>query len=103
MRPAAIGNFMDTNPFSPTPPDWAEKAAHAVPLCCPTCRASPKEAKAVWLNRRAPVFIEGFTRRKWQEFYHCECGTAWWGWSNERETPEWLIERNARRDAAGNN
>ena len=100
MKPIAIGNFMDTNPFSPTPPEWVQKATHAVPFCCPTCQATPKEAKAVWLNRRAPVFIEGFSRRKWQEFYQCECETVWWGWSNERETPEWLIERNARLDAA---
>jgi hypothetical protein len=41
----------------------------------------------VWINRRSPVSIEN-RRRKWQEFYLCECGKAWWGWSNERAPNE---------------
>lgn len=45
------------------------------------------EAQAVWINRRAPVYTEDH-RRKWQEFYHCSCGTAWWAWSSDRPKPE---------------
>ena len=59
---------------------------------CRTCSAiwlpqlaakGSREAKQVWLNRRAPVFTEG-RKRKWQEFYQCECDTVWWGWSSDR-------------------
>ncbi|MBF2080061.1 MAG: hypothetical protein IGR76_16465 [Synechococcales cyanobacterium T60_A2020_003] len=73
--------------FSPAPPDWAQSAKHAHPFCCPTCKASCMEAQAVWINRRAPVYTEDH-RRKWQEFYHCSCGTAWWAWSSDRPKPE---------------
>jgi hypothetical protein len=73
--------------FSPTPPDWRERATHAEGFCCPQCRASSSEATAVWLDRRSPVYIEN-RKRKWQEFYLCQCDTAWWGWSNEREPNE---------------
>lgn len=69
--------------FSPFPPDWTQKAVHAQPFGCPSCGASSTEAKQVWLNRRAPVFTDG-RKRKWQEFYNCECGTVWWGWSSDR-------------------
>jgi hypothetical protein len=24
------------------------------------------------------------SRRKWQEFYHCQCDRVWWGWSSDR-------------------
>ena len=68
--------------FSPIPPDWTKDATHAVPFGCPACGEDSKAAKRVWLNRQSPVFIEG-RKRKWQEFYLCECETAWWGWSSD--------------------
>ncbi len=40
-------------------------------------------AQRVWINRRAPVYTPDH-RRKWQEFYQCECGKAWWAWSSDR-------------------
>ncbi|EKQ70678.1 hypothetical protein OsccyDRAFT_0980 [Leptolyngbyaceae cyanobacterium JSC-12] len=69
--------------FDPTPPIWSEKAIHASEFCCPACRASSKVATRVWINRRSPVFTEDH-RRKWQEFYLCECQQAWWAWSSDR-------------------
>ena len=73
--------------FSSTPPEWTAQAVHAVPFCCPTCKADPTKAVKVWLNRRSPV--TGYDlRRKWQEFYLCECGTPWWGWSSDRPPSE---------------
>lgn len=70
--------------FSPVPPGWTRAAVHATQFQCPQCGASAARAKAVWINRRAPVYTESH-RRKWQEFYHCgECSTAWWGWSSDR-------------------
>jgi hypothetical protein len=69
--------------FTSTPPEWTQTAVHAVNFCCPSCKASAAEARDVWLNRRAPVSISE-NRRKWQEFYLCECNTTWWGWSNDR-------------------
>ncbi len=69
--------------FAPFPPSWTKDAVHAQPFGCPACGAGSREAKAVWLNRRAPVYTEG-RKRKWQEFYQCECGTVWWGWSSDR-------------------
>ena len=75
--------------FSPFPPDWAKAACHAYEFCCPRCEASAGQAKAVWINRRSPVYTEGH-RRKWQEFYQCgECDTAWWAWSSDRPTPKY--------------
>ncbi|MGF1515998.1 MAG: hypothetical protein ACFB5Z_20195 [Elainellaceae cyanobacterium] len=69
--------------FAPTPPDWAQEAVHARQFCCPRCDAASQAAIAVWLNRRSPVYT--FDRqRKWQEFYRCECGAAWWAWSSDR-------------------
>lgn len=88
---------METNPFSSLPPEWAAGAEHGLPFCCPRCKGTPQVAQQVWINRRSPVFIEGFNRRKWQEFYLCECDMAWWGWSNDRPIPDWLQERNARQ------
>lgn len=35
------------------------------------------------MNRRSPVFTLDH-RRKWQEFYKCGCGAAWWAWSSDR-------------------
>ncbi|WP_416674064.1 hypothetical protein [Egbenema bharatensis] len=69
--------------FALTPPDWTRSATHAHAFGCPACKASPLEAHQVWINRRAPVFTEDH-RRKWQEFYHCQCGTVWWAWSSDR-------------------
>ncbi|ACK71436.1 conserved hypothetical protein [Gloeothece citriformis PCC 7424] len=73
--------------FSPTPPPWLEKAIHATNFCCPRCRASAAKAQRVWINRRAPVLGEDY-RRKWQEFYLCECEQAWWAWSSDRPPSE---------------
>ncbi|MBD2455697.1 hypothetical protein H6G80_16605 [Nostoc sp. FACHB-87] len=69
--------------FAPIPPEWTSKAVHAYEFCCPTCRSSSLEALQVWINRRSPVFSEEH-RRKWQEFYQCHCGCAWWAWSSDR-------------------
>ncbi len=77
--------------FSLTPPDWIERATHAQAFCCPSCHATSQEATTAWINRRSPVLLEN-RRRKWQEFYHCQCGTAWWGWSDER-TPNEFADR----------
>ncbi|MGI0489696.1 hypothetical protein ACN4EK_30120 [Pantanalinema rosaneae CENA516] len=73
--------------FAPTPPDWTEPAIHAQEFCCPSCRSSSQAAQRVWVNRRSPVFTEDH-RKKWQEFYLCECGKAWWAWSNQRPPSE---------------
>ena len=77
--------------FLPVAPPWTESAVHAVGFRCPTCGEPPGKAKRVWLNRRSPVFMENY-KRKWQEFYDCECGCVWWGWSNERP-PNGLSQR----------
>jgi hypothetical protein len=69
--------------FDPVSPDWAQSATHAHEFCCPQCQASCLEAQRVWINRRSPVFTENH-RRKWQEFYECQCGQAWWAWSSDR-------------------
>ena len=69
--------------FAPFPPPWTKDAVHAQPFGCPQCGAGSREAQNVWLNRRAPVFTNG-RKRKYQEFYQCECGAAWWGWSCDR-------------------
>ena len=70
--------------FSPFPPEWTESATHATQFCCPQCGAESRQAKAVWINRRSPVYGVDH-RRKWQEFYHCgDCGTPWWAWSSDR-------------------
>lgn len=73
--------------FDLVPPDWAEAAVHAMRFCCPKCSESSKAAERVWINRRSPVYTED-RRRKWQEFYLCECGTAWWAWSSDRPPSE---------------
>ena len=71
------------NPFDPIPPEWVTKAIHARQFCCPTCQAASAAATQVWINRRSPVFDQAH-RRKWQEFYECQCGCAWWAWSSDR-------------------
>jgi hypothetical protein len=86
--------------FALTPPPWTEQSIHAKLFCCPTCRRASTEAQAVWLNRRSPVYTHD-QRKKWQEFYHCECGTAWWAWSDQRPPNEYAdrqIEIPPQRD-----
>ncbi|GAB4322015.1 MAG: hypothetical protein OHK0047_05210 [Leptolyngbyaceae cyanobacterium] len=73
--------------FDPNPPDWTQTATHAAEFQCPSCRALSKAATRVWINRRSPVYTED-RRRKWQEFYLCECHTAWWAWSSDRPPSE---------------
>jgi hypothetical protein len=69
--------------FSPEPPKWIDPAIHAREFCCPRCQATSSQAKQVWLNRRSPVNTpEG--KRKWQEFYECDCEFVWWAWSSDR-------------------
>ncbi|MEM1427139.1 MAG: hypothetical protein AAGF75_11375, partial [Cyanobacteria bacterium P01_H01_bin.130] len=80
----------------PIAPAWTKSATHAIGFRCPACGETPAKAQRVWLNRRSPVFMENY-KRKWQEFYHCECGCAWWGWSNERP-PNELAERDRESD-----
>lgn len=75
-------------PFTPIPPDWTTTAVHAVQFSCPTCGAASGAAEAVWINRRSPVYTYNH-QRKWQEFYRCECGTAWWAWSSDRPPNSW--------------
>jgi hypothetical protein len=77
--------------FSPTPPNWTELATHAQGFCCPNCSSGSTAATAAWINRRSPILLEN-RKRKWQEFYNCECGTAWWGWSDDR-TPNEFADR----------
>lgn len=72
--------------FAPNPPEWIKTAIHAIPFCCPRCQSSSRKAKKVWLNRYAPVLMENY-RRKWQEFYQCECEQVWWAWSSDRPAP----------------
>ncbi|MGF1492900.1 MAG: hypothetical protein ACFBSC_10705 [Microcoleaceae cyanobacterium] len=69
--------------FQPISPEWTTEATHANQFCCPQCGASSRSAQQVWINRRSPVYIEN-QKRKWQEFYKCECGCPWWAWSNDR-------------------
>ncbi|MEA5466702.1 hypothetical protein [Leptothoe sp. PORK10 BA2] len=76
--------------FSSVPPQWTESATHALTFCCPRCGATAAGATAAWINRRAPVYTHNH-KRKWQEFYHCECGTAWWGWSSDRPPNPWQV------------
>jgi len=45
------------------------------------------EAQKVWINRRSPVYTEN-SKRKWQEFYQCQCGSVWWAWSSDRPPSE---------------
>lgn len=74
--------------FSAVAPNWTQKAVHAYGFNCPTCgRSNVEAAQNVWINRRSPVYSEG-QRRKWQEFYDCECGCVWWAWSSDRPPSE---------------
>jgi hypothetical protein len=74
--------------FALTPPEWTTKAVHAVEFCCPACRTASIAAQNVWLNRRSPVYTHD-RRKKWQEFYHCQCGSVWWAWSSDRQPNEY--------------
>lgn len=74
--------------FSPTPPDWTASATHALTFCCPSCNDAAGDAQRVWINRRAPVYTHNH-KRKWQEFYQCECGKVWWAWSSDRPPNPW--------------
>ncbi len=73
--------------FSPVPPKWTKSATHALGFSCPNCHAGAGESVQVWINRRAPVMTEDY-HRKWQEFYQCQCGAAWWAWSSDRPPSE---------------
>ncbi len=73
--------------FELIPPEWASAAIHALEFSCPACHAPCTEATAVWINRRSPVYTDDH-RRKWQEFYLCSCGCAWWAWSSDRPPSE---------------
>jgi len=74
---------MDIDAFMTEAPSWTQSAVHVQTFSCPACQAGPGAAEAVWINRRSPVYAPE-QRRKWQEFYHCGCGQAWWAWSNDR-------------------
>jgi hypothetical protein len=77
--------------FASMSPDWTASAVHARSFCCPTCGQSSLKAMAVWINRRSPVYSEEADprrRRKWQEFYKCECEAVWWAWSSDRPPTE---------------
>lgn len=89
IQPHSSLHHMDA--FAPTPPDWIESAVHAWEFCCPACKAASTEAQQVWINRRSPVFTDR-QGRKWQEFYHCHCGTAWWAWSSDRPPSEFTAD-----------
>ncbi|MGV0024278.1 hypothetical protein [Phormidesmis priestleyi] len=81
--------------FEPMPPAWTKSAVHAHEFHCSTCRKTCIEAERVWINRRSPVFLEDY-RKKWQEFYQCQCGTVWWAWSSDRPPSE-LADRDPPR------
>ncbi|MDV3349604.1 hypothetical protein D0962_07130 [Leptolyngbyaceae cyanobacterium CCMR0082] len=76
--------------FSPDPPKWAESATHALTFSCPHCSESASVATDVWINRRSPVYTHNH-KRKWQEFYQCKCGVAWWAWSSDRPPNSWQV------------
>jgi hypothetical protein len=78
--------------FSPTPPDWINHAVHSFDFQFPQCRETARKAEKVWINRRSPVMTEDY-RRKWQEFYQCECGQGWWGWSSDRPPSDLIRDK----------
>ena len=51
---------------------------------------SASAANEVWIYRRAPVYTHNH-KRKWQEFYNSDCGTAWWAWSSDRPPNPWQV------------
>ena len=79
------------NAFSVNPPEWTTKAIHSTAFYCPTCQAKAKQAVSVWINRRSPV-TDSNLKRKWQEFYLCECKAAWWSWNSDRPIAEEKID-----------
>lgn len=82
--------------FDPNPPEWTQQAVHAFEFCCPQCKATSMKAQRVWLNRRSPVYTDTH-RRKWQEFYQCQCGYVWWAWSSDRPSEIYPPESDPRR------
>jgi hypothetical protein len=78
--------------FTPNPPEWTQQATHAYEFCCPSCHSSSREAQFVWINRRSPVFTQDH-RRKWQEFYQCNCSRVWWAWSTDRPPNEFALRQ----------
>ncbi len=74
--------------FSQIPPEWVDSATHALKFCCPRCGEPASVATDVWINRRAPVYTHNH-KRKWQEFYKCECTASWWAWSSDRPPNPW--------------
>ncbi|MGK7920425.1 MAG: hypothetical protein AB4080_10525 [Trichodesmium sp.] len=87
--------------FSLNPPEWTNSAIHAFDFCCPKCGASTMEAQAVWINRRSPVYTEN-NRRKWQEFYHCQCNCSWWAWSSDRPPSKYARNEEEQDDESFN-
>jgi hypothetical protein len=73
--------------FAANPPEWTDRSVHSYNFFCPKCGSGSREAVGVWLNRRSPVTTPDH-RRKWQEFYLCHCGCAWWAWSTDRPSPK---------------
>ena len=79
--------------FALTPPEWTDRATHALQFYCPKCHASSLEAQKVWINRRSPVIMprdtnNGRRKLRWQEFYQCQCNHVWWAWSSDRPPSE---------------
>jgi hypothetical protein len=83
--------------FSPYPPEWIKNARHALAFHCPSCQALPHDAQRAWLNRYAPV-TDALYRRRWQEFYECQCGTVWWAWSSDRPPSPYQTRDRGDRD-----
>jgi hypothetical protein len=83
--------------FAPVPPEWTQSAKHAFEFCCSNCRQPATHATEVWLNRRSPVYTAD-RKRKWQEFYRCECGSVWWAWSSDRPPNEYRDRPDDRPD-----
>jgi len=82
--------------FSPVPPQWTQHATHSLEFGCPRCKQGAAVARNVWINRRAPVVGDNY-RRKWQEFYECECGQVWWAWSSDRPPSEYTRREGSDR------
>ena len=79
--------------FNPVPPVWTKEASHSLEFCCPSCKSTAEKAQHAWINRYSPVISEDYGRR-WQEFYQCQCGKAWWAWSSDRPPSQWQRPEN---------
>ncbi len=84
--------------FDPTPPSWTSTASHSINFFCPRCGANAHKAIKVWINRRSPVISADY-RRKWQEFYLCECDFVWWAWNSDRPESD-LAKREFNQEEA---